>query len=120
MIFTSEKALALHSDSIGKFLQVTRRGWLAAFDDPETTAKMIVAKYQPDLDPGYQALSLREIQKLMTRETGADHPELLLHVNPATVEKNRALLEKYQIAQVPPDSSGLLDLRFQTQPISLP
>jgi ABC-type nitrate/sulfonate/bicarbonate transport system substrate-binding protein len=69
----TDSLLKEHPELVQKFLKVTLRGWREAFADIPLTAKWIQKYYYPEGDLTYQVASLREIQKLMTRESGADH-----------------------------------------------
>lgn len=79
VMFVSEATLAKHREAIVRFLQVLDRGWKAAAAEPEVAARMVVERYEPELDLVYQLESL----KLITAElvwaedprTGATSPE---------------------------------------------
>lgn len=49
-LFTSESYLKEHPDSVKKFLESSRLGWEYALDNPNETADLILAKYNPGLE----------------------------------------------------------------------
>ncbi|WP_324726112.1 ABC transporter substrate-binding protein [Actomonas aquatica] len=77
VLFVSETTLAENRDALVRFLQVHHRGWQAALADPEAAAKLVVERYEPQLDLAYQVESLKQIGELVWAEdkrTGAASP----------------------------------------------
>jgi ABC-type nitrate/sulfonate/bicarbonate transport system substrate-binding protein/formylglycine-generating enzyme required for sulfatase activity len=68
--FTAVAFLERDPAAVAAFLAASSRGWRAAAADPAATARFVVARHAPDLDPGYQERSLRAIVPLLTREGG--------------------------------------------------
>ncbi|MCC5023166.1 MAG: ABC transporter substrate-binding protein [Candidatus Synoicihabitans palmerolidicus] len=59
VMFVSETTLAHHREALIRFLQMLDREWVAAVADPETTARLVVETFEPELDLGYQTASLK-------------------------------------------------------------
>jgi len=66
----TETMLAEQPQLVQAFLEVTLRGWEAAFNDPAATAQLIVEKYYPDGSAQQQAESLKLFQTLATLGEG--------------------------------------------------
>ena len=107
VLFTSDRFLQDRPEAVGKFLAVTFRGWHAAVADIPGTAKMVVAKYAPDLEPAFEEDCLRQIAPLLTKESprmGAMRPE--------TWEAIFAMFRTYHLAEPPARVDDLVDFRF--------
>ncbi len=68
--FVSETLIAEQPELIRSFLDVTLRGWKAAFHDPAATAARIVEKYYPDGSVEHQTKSLNVFHTLATIGVG--------------------------------------------------
>ena len=66
----SETLIAEQPELIRSFLNVTLRGWKAAFQDPAATAALIVEKYYPDGSVDQQTQSLKIFHTLATIGVG--------------------------------------------------
>ena len=66
VIITTETMMAERHDLVEKFLQASREGWKYALDHVEETADLVIAKYSPHLDRGYQVASLQRIAELVS------------------------------------------------------
>ena len=75
--------------------------------DIPRTAKTIVEKYVPDLDPGFEEDSLREIAPLLTRES----PRMGT-MRAETWEAIFTMFRTYGLAQPPAQVDDLVDFRF--------
>ena len=69
VMFVSESFLKADRDAIVRFLVASNRGWRAAIADPEETARIIVAVYEPKLGLAYQTESLRQIIPFLVKES---------------------------------------------------
>ena len=107
VLFTSDTFLKNNPEAIGKFLAVTFRGWRAAIADIPQTAKMVVAKYAPDLDPAFEEDSLHQIAPLLTRESPR-----MGNMRAETWEAIFTMLRTYGLAQPPARVDDLVDFRF--------
>lgn len=67
--FVSEATLALHRDSLTKFITASNRGWRVAIADIATTARFVVAQHEPQLGLEYQTRSLAAIASLLNAES---------------------------------------------------
>jgi NitT/TauT family transport system substrate-binding protein len=105
VFFVSEDFLRRDPQSIRKFLEVSFRGWRSALADPESTAKMVIAKYEPGAGLAYQVASLRAIGELMTRES----PEIG-QMSMQSWEASAEMCRRFQVVQRPAAASDLVDL----------
>lgn len=67
--FTRENFLADHTAQLAKFIEVSNRGWQYAFEHPDDTAHMLIAKYLPGSDVNYQRRSIDELKKFAMQES---------------------------------------------------
>jgi ABC-type nitrate/sulfonate/bicarbonate transport system substrate-binding protein len=107
VLFVSESFLKQNPDAIGKFLAVTFRGWQWAISHIPETAKLVVAKYAPDLDPAFEEDSLRQIAPLLTVES----PHMGL-MRPETWQAIFAQCTEHHLATPPAHIEDLVDFRF--------
>lgn len=110
VLFTSERFLQRNPAAIGKFLAVTFRGWRAALADVPGTARMIVEKYAPDLDPAFEEDSLRQIAPLLTKES----PRMGT-MRPETWDAIFTMFRTYHLAEPPARVEDLVDFRFMPE-----
>jgi NitT/TauT family transport system substrate-binding protein len=92
--YTSEDFLKRDPATLKKFLAVSRRGWQAAFLDPEGTSRMVVEKFAPHLDRQYQLRSLEKIAALSTFESGFGR---LGTMNPKTWETASDIFQRMKV-----------------------
>ena len=94
--FTREDFLKEQPAALQTFLAVSNRGWQEAFEHPEATAKMLVAKYVPGTDFEYQKSSIVEVRRFATQQSpqlGRMQPDAwqrsctLFHLEPALAEQ---------------------------------
>ena len=110
VLFTSEQLLQDHPEAVGKFLAVTFRGWHAAMEDMPATARMIVAKYSPEVDAWFVEDCLKQIEPLLTKES----PRMGT-MRPQTWEAIFRMFRTYHLADTPKQVADLVDLRFMPQ-----
>ncbi len=94
-------------EAIRKFLAVTFRGWYDAIADILQTAKMVVAKYAPDLDPAFEEDSLRQIAPLLTQES----PRMST-MRAETWEAIFTMFRTYGLAEPPARVDDLVDFQL--------
>lgn len=70
--FVHEALIQDQPDVIERFLEVTFRGWRAAFRDPEAAARVIVERYYPEGSLHQQTEELKLYQALATLGVGED------------------------------------------------
>jgi ABC-type nitrate/sulfonate/bicarbonate transport system substrate-binding protein len=70
IIFVTEQMLEEEPELIRNFLQVTLKGWKAAFKNPEGTAQRIVDRYYPGMSVKHQTLALKQFELLATLGVG--------------------------------------------------
>ena len=104
VFFTSEEFLRRDPATVRKFLEVSFRGWRAALADPEGTASMVVAKYQPGTDRKYQASSLKAIGELLTRES----PQIG-QMSMASWEASAEMFRRFHFIATPAAANDLVD-----------
>jgi NitT/TauT family transport system substrate-binding protein len=105
VFFVSEDFLRRDPQSIRKFLEVSFRGWRSALADPEGTAKMVIAKYEPGTGLAYQVASLRAVGELMTRES----PEIG-QMSMQSWEASAEMFRQFQVVPHPARAADLVDL----------
>jgi ABC-type nitrate/sulfonate/bicarbonate transport system substrate-binding protein len=109
LFLTTDAFLKRDPGTLKKFLEVSLRGWKAAFADIEGTAAWVVKTHYPEGDLAYQTASLREIQKLMTRESGPEH---LGKMSRETWQALRSLIVKQKLQEHPPTLEEVVTYKF--------
>ena len=86
------------------------RGWRAALDDPEGTARMVVEKYQPGTDLKYQMASLKAIGEFMVLES----PQIG-QMSMQTWEASAEMFRRFHFVESPAAATDLVDLGLLRQ-----
>jgi ABC-type nitrate/sulfonate/bicarbonate transport system substrate-binding protein len=92
---------------VRKFLEVSFRGWKEAIANPESAAKLVIAKYYPEGALDYQTESLKQIGTLMTRE----NPQIG-QMRRETWVAAADMFKRYEIGKVPESIDDLVDFQF--------
>jgi ABC-type nitrate/sulfonate/bicarbonate transport system substrate-binding protein len=74
VLFTSEKVLHSHQDTVIAVVEACRQGWAYALAHQEETIDLILEKWNPELDRDYQLQSLAKMEALIRPGGGAIMP----------------------------------------------
>jgi len=108
VMFTHADTIESNPDLVRAFLEATKKGWQYAFDHPEATVDLIIAKYNPEIDREYQIGSLAKIEELMVPEPGA----LFRPMDPEVWASGQAKLLELGLIEDSVNIDTLLDQRF--------
>jgi ABC-type nitrate/sulfonate/bicarbonate transport system substrate-binding protein len=108
VVFTASDTIAEHPEVVASFMKALKMGWAYAFENPEATVDMLIAKYNPELERDYQLRSLAKIEDLMVPEPGA----LFRPIKPEVLQASVDYLIGYDLISKSVDVDSLLAQSF--------